>query len=177
MCPTKPCLEGSVEWAIKQGFHLFVHYLNQFLRQKVGTVSLAPPSPNVFNFRAVERGGHTDPPSPLLAGGSSLSTALSWSYWGTLWLDDPFSYQSWLHECEESSLRGLRMPPHLCLRLWRALGRAWSCSCPWISGETCVFPSSENWSKMEPSSLTVVLEPTNLRVAFLILRNEHPTPT
>lgn len=29
---------------------------------------------------------------------------------------------------------------------------------------------------MEPSSLTVLLEPTNLRVAFLILRKEPPTP-
>lgn len=38
------------------------------------------------------------------------------------------------------------------------------------------FPSSEDWSKMEPSSLTVLLEPTNLRVAFLILRKEPPTP-
>lgn len=27
---------------------------------------------------------------------------------------------------------------------------------------------------MEPSFLTVLLEPTNLRIAFLILRNEPP---
>lgn len=76
-----------------------------------------------------------------------------------------------------SLCEGMSVPPsYVCdLKEW---GRGQILPCPWISGGKCTrFPQlprvEVKWSRL--LCVTVLLEPTNSRVAFVILRNESPT--